>query len=106
MNHASSSSSSSPATSSYSFRLYIAGRTANSMHALANLDALCRKHLEGDYEVELVDVFEDPGRALDDGIFMTPTLVKLGPDRPLRIVGTLANAEAVLHALGVSGDPT
>ena len=83
----------------YRFRLYIAGNTANSAQAIANLTALCRTHLLDRHEIEIVDVFRDPMRALIDGIFMTPTLVKLAPSPTRRIVGTLSQTVPLLHAL-------
>jgi len=85
----------------FKFRLYVAGETQNSMQALANLSSLCRTYLADRYEIELVDVFREPHRALEDRIMMTPTLVKLEPNPPGRIVGTLSQAPLVLQALGL-----
>ena len=85
----------------YVFRLYVAGRAMNSALAMANLDALCRSHLPGRHAIEIVDVFREPGRALADGIFMTPTLVKLAPGPVRRIVGTLSQTQTLLLALGL-----
>jgi circadian clock protein KaiB len=85
----------------FKFRLYIAGQAPNSTRAAASLGALCREHLAGRHEIEVVDVFREPRRALADGIFMTPTLVKLAPAPVRRIVGTLSQTEAVLIALGL-----
>lgn len=83
------------------FRLYIAGDTHNSVQALSNLTALCQAHLPDRHRIEIVDVFEQPQRALADGIFMTPTLVRLNPTPALRIVGTLSQAQPVLQTLGL-----
>jgi circadian clock protein KaiB len=88
----------------FKFRLYIAGETQNSMQALANLSSLCRKYLEDRYEIELVDVFREPKRALEDHILMTPTLVKLEPVPSSRIIGTLSQGALVLQKLGLPGD--
>jgi circadian clock protein KaiB len=85
----------------FRFRLYVAGDTQNSAQAVANLVALCQAHLPDRHEIEVVDVFREPKRALADGIFMTPTLVKLGPPPVRRIVGTLILTGHVLHALGL-----
>ncbi|MEO7744303.1 MAG: circadian clock KaiB family protein, partial [Usitatibacter sp.] len=63
--------------------------------------ALCRARLAHRHEIEVVDVFRDPKRALADGVFMTPTLVKVAPGRTLRIVGTLSNLQPVVEALGL-----
>jgi circadian clock protein KaiB len=89
----------------FKFRLYVAGEAPNSTRATANLGALCRSHLPGRYEIEVVDVFREPRRALADGIFMTPTLVKLVPSPIRRIVGTLSQTEAVLLSLGLEAVP-
>ena len=85
----------------YRFRLYVAGDALNSSQALVNLNALCRHHLEGHHQIDVIDVFEEPRRALADGIIMTPTLVKLGPAPCRKIVGTLGQTRLVLQALGL-----
>ncbi len=85
----------------FKFRLYIAGEALNSTQALANLGALCRDHLPDRYEIEVVDVFREPKRALADGIFMTPTLVKISPSPSRRVVGALSQTKLVLQALGL-----
>jgi circadian clock protein KaiB len=85
----------------FKFLLYVAGDALNSTQAIANLAALCRAHLQDRYQIEVVDVFKDPQRALADGIFMTPTLIKLAPSPVRRIVGTLSQTQTVLLALGL-----
>jgi circadian clock protein KaiB len=86
----------------FKFRLYVAGHAQNSAQAVANLNALCRAHLPDRCDIEVVDVFRDPKRALADGIFMTPTLIKLAPSpSPQRIVGTLSQTQPLLRALGL-----
>ena len=85
----------------FRFRLYVAGDALNSTQAIANLAALCRTHLPDRHDIEVVDVFREPQRALADGIFMTPTLVKLGPSPVRKIVGTLSQTQPVLQALGL-----
>jgi circadian clock protein KaiB len=89
-------------SSRFKFRLYVTGGTENSSQALSNLTALCKKHLENRYEIELVDLFHEPGRALDDSVFMTPTLVRLAPPPAQRIIGTLSHAQSVLQAMGLA----
>ena len=90
----------------FRFRLYVAGDAPNSAQAIANLSALCRMHLPDRHQIEIVDVFREPKRALADGIFMTPTLVKLAPSpAPRRIVGTLSQTQPVLQALGLEALP-
>jgi circadian clock protein KaiB len=89
----------------YNFRLYLAGDTPNSAQARANLDAICRTYLLGRHEIEEVDVSREPNRALTDGIFMTPSLIKLAPSPVRMIVGTLSRSESVLEALGLTAAP-
>lgn len=83
------------------FLLYVADDTQNSAVAVANLKALCEAHLPGRHEIEIVDVFKEPERALADRIYMTPTLIRLAPSPVRRIVGTLSQHERVLYALGL-----
>lgn len=80
----------------------MADDTLNSAQASANLAALCEAHLPGRNEIEIVDVFVEPERALADGIFLTPTLIKLSPHPIRRIVGTLSDPQTVLRALGLA----
>ena len=85
----------------FKFRLYVAGNAPNSAQALANLRTLCRVHLPDRHQIEVVDVFREPKRALADRVFLTPTLVKLAPGPVQTIVGTLGNTQPVLWALGL-----
>lgn len=85
----------------FRFRLYVTDDTHNSVRAVANLAAFCREFLPGRHEIEVVDLFKEPKRALADGILMTPTLIKLAPAPVQRIVGTLSEAQTVLEILGL-----
>ena len=84
------------------FRLYMAGTAVNSRQALGNLAALCESRLAGRHTIEEVDVFLDPRRALADGIFLTPTLVRLAPLPVRTIVGNLSRTQEVLAALDLA----
>jgi len=83
----------------FKFCLYVVGGTQNSAQAVANLTTICRVHLPDRHIIEIVDVFQEPKRAMADGIFMTPTLVKQSPSPVKTILGTLSQAETVLQAL-------
>ena len=85
----------------YVFRLYLAGGAPNSVRAVANLYALCRKHFPGCHRIELVDVLKEPMRALAEAILVTPTVVKLSPWPEQQIIGDLSEEEEVLLALGL-----
>lgn len=90
----------------FHFRLYVAGDTQNSALAQVNLKSLCQTYLMDRYLIEIVDVLREPKRALADGIFMTPTLVKLTPFPSRIIVGTLKQTQIVLTALGLEAVAT
>ena len=90
----------------YKFRLYVAGNTPNSAQAKVNLNAFCRRRLNGRYTIEVVDVVRHPDRALLDGIYMTPALIKLSPSPVCMIVGTLSGSAALLSGLGLADDAT
>ncbi len=85
----------------FKFRLYVSGNATNSIQAITNLKALCRTHLPGRYDIEMVDVFQESKRALADGIFMTPTLIRIAPTPSCTIIGTLSETLPVLQALGL-----
>lgn len=89
----------------HSFRLFVAGRSPHSMQALENLRRLCREHLPDAHEVELVDVLVEPGRALKEGVVVTPTLVRFQPAPSVRIIGNLGQTHTVLSALGLETPP-
>jgi circadian clock protein KaiB len=83
-------------------RLYVADRSPNSVRALNNLRAICREWLEdGSWQLEVVDVFSDPSRAIEEEILVTPTLLKLTPP-VVRIVGDLSQRDAVLAVLDLA----
>jgi circadian clock protein KaiB len=84
-------------------RLYVAGDSPNSHDARVNLTALCREHFAGRIEVEIVDVFEQPQRALAEGVLLTPMLLVLSSTPPRQILGTLAERERLLQLLGEAG---
>jgi circadian clock protein KaiB len=85
----------------FHFELFVAGDAPNSAQALTNLRALCQAWIPRRYVIEVVDVFQNPGRAMAEGIFMTPTLLRLGPLPKRRIVGTLSHSGNVIDALGL-----
>jgi circadian clock protein KaiB len=77
-----------PLDGAYVFRLYLAGGAPNSVRALANLYAICRRHFPECHRIEVIDVLTEPLRALADAIVVTPTVVKLSPEPPQQIMGT------------------
>lgn len=82
-------------------RLYIAEGAPNSVRAVANLEAICKRYLRDSFKLEIIDVLEFPLRALADGIVVTPSLAKIAPSPGAKIVGNLSDRGNVLHALGI-----
>ena len=85
----------------YELRLYIAGKTAKSVTALANLKKYCEEHLKGRYKIEVIDLLEQPQLAEGDQIFAIPTLVRKVPEPIRKIIGDLSNEEKVLVGLNI-----
>lgn len=83
-------------------RLYVAGQAPNSVLAIANVKAICEAHCLPGYKLEIVDLMDHPIRALEDGIVVTPTLVKLLPKPARKVIGTLNDRTQVILALGVA----
>lgn len=83
----------------YVLRLYIAGTTPASSRSVANLRAICEKHLKGRYELMVVDVFQQPALTKNEQIIAVPTLIKQLPAPIRRIVGDLSNEQRVLVGL-------
>jgi circadian clock protein KaiB len=86
-------------------RLYVAGRAPNSLQAIANLEAICKEHLKDGHRLEIVDILEEPARAMADGILVSPSLAKIAPGPGTSIVGNLSDKKKVLLALGIKGKP-
>jgi circadian clock protein KaiB len=80
-------------------RLYVAGNTANSISAFANLKEICEVHLGGRYQIEVVDLLENPTLAKGDQIVAIPTLVRRLPHPVKKIIGDLSNRDRVLVGL-------
>ncbi|WP_200346918.1 circadian clock KaiB family protein [Halochromatium glycolicum] len=80
-------------------RLYVAGQSPRSMSALQNLKAICETHLAGHYDIEVIDLMEDPKLARGDQIVAVPTLVRKLPEPVRKIIGDLSNTERVLVGL-------
>ncbi len=84
----------------WKLRLYIAGQTPRSITAFANLEILCKQHLKGiNYEIQVIDLLNNPQLAETDQIIVIPTLVRLTPEPVRKIFGDLSNTEKVLLGL-------
>ena len=89
------------AITGFQLRLYIAGQTAKSVAAFANLQRICETHLAGRYSIEVVDLTKTPQLAAGDQILAIPTLVRRLPEPIRKVIGDLSNEERVLVGLDV-----
>jgi circadian clock protein KaiB len=87
--------------SRYVLRLYVSGATERSAAAISNLRALCDVHLAGRYELEVIDVYQQPLLALEGHILAAPTLVKNAPLPVRRLIGDLSDQDKLFAALDI-----
>ncbi len=85
----------------FQLRLYVAGQTARSLTAIANLQRICETHLAGQYSIEVIDLTKTPQLAAGDQILAVPTLVRRLPEPIKKIIGDLSNEERVLVGLDI-----
>ena len=83
----------------YVLRLYVAGQTPNSLRAISNIKKICEQHLQGSYELEIVDIYQQPVLAKGEQIVAAPTLIKKLPLPLQRFIGDLSNTERILIGL-------
>ena len=86
----------------YVLRLFVCGFTPRSQRAIDNMRAICERHLAGRFQIEVIDLHQSPGRAHDDQILATPTLVRVSPSPPRRVIGDLSQADKVLRGLDIT----
>jgi len=87
--------------SHYVLRLFISGLTPKSQRAIDNLKAICEEHLRGRYELEIIDIFQQPDLARTEQIIAAPTLVKELPPPLRKFIGDMSQTEKILVGLEV-----
>ncbi len=85
----------------YRLRLFVSGMTPRSTEAIARLKAICEKYLDGRYELEVIDIYQQPAAAKIEQIIAAPTLIKLLPPPLRRLVGDLSDTQRVLRGLNI-----
>src|ERR1700722_3119429 len=80
----------------YLLRLYVTGSTPKSALAIRNIRAICEERLKGHYQLEVIDIYQNPGVASPEQIVVAPTLVRKLPLPVRRIIGDLSNTDRVL----------
>ncbi len=89
------------ACATYRFRLYTAGPTPQSTRAVVNIRKICEEHLKGRYELEVLDLVQNPSAAQIDQVIAAPTLAKISPLPVRRFIGDLSHTERILKGLGL-----
>jgi circadian clock protein KaiB len=85
----------------YVLRLYVTGLTPRSTRAITAVRDVCEQHLQGNYELEIIDVYQQPGRISADQIIAIPTLVKHQPVPQRYVVGDMTDRQRLLFGLGL-----
>jgi circadian clock protein KaiB len=88
-------------TDKYVLRLYVTGLTPRSTRAIKAVRAVCDNELAGRCELEIIDVYQQPGRISSDQIVAIPTLVKCNPSPHRLIVGDMSDRQRLLYGLGL-----
>ena len=95
----------SPRGDRYILRLYVTGMTSRSSRAVSNLKAICEEYLEGRYDLEVIDIYQQPVLTKGEQIIAAPTLIKKLPLPMRRIIGDMSNRERVLLGLDLIREP-
>jgi circadian clock protein KaiB len=85
----------------YVLRLYVSGMTPNSLRAVENVRKICAEHLEGHYQLEIIDIYQQPIFAKEGQIVATPTLVKELPEPLRKFIGDMSQTERILLGLDI-----
>jgi circadian clock protein KaiB len=85
----------------YVLRLYVAGTSPNSMRAVSNIKKICKNHLGDNYDLEIVDVYQQIEKAGEDQLIALPLLVKKAPGQLMRLIGDMSDEAKVLKGLGI-----
>jgi circadian clock protein KaiB len=85
----------------YKLKLFVTGNLPYSSRAIININAICEKHLKGRYDLEIIDIYQQPSLALKEDIIAVPVLIKKFPLPEQRIIGDLSDSENVLKELRI-----
>jgi circadian clock protein KaiB len=86
----------------YQLRLFVTGVSPNSTRAILNLKEICEEYLKERYELEIIDIYQQPLMAQAEQIIAVPMLIKKSPGVERRLIGDMSNKEKVLRGLGLS----
>jgi len=88
----------------FQLRLYVTGMTPRSTRAITAVRLLCEELLRGRYELEIIDVYQQPALSQREQIVATPTLIKIGPAPQRRLIGDMSNRARLLAGLGLPAE--
>ena len=91
--------SASGSASWYILRLYVTGKTPNSLRAIAKVREVCEELLPGRYQLQVIDIYQQPALAGEDHIVVSPTLVRSAPGPARKLIGNLADRDRLLAGL-------
>jgi len=86
----------------YVFRLYVTGASPNSLRAIANTKSICEEHFAQNYDLEIIDVYQQPVVAREENIVALPLLIKKYPLPEKRLIGDMSDMEKVIRSIGVT----
>lgn len=89
----------------YTLRLYITGSSPRSLRAVTNIKRICEEHLKGRYDLEIVDIYQQPVLAAGEQVIAAPTLIKKLPQPLRRLIGDMSNTDQVLFGLDLRPRP-
>ncbi len=88
-------------SSRYILKLYVAGQSPKSVNAIVNIKKICEENLLGRYELDVIDLYQQPQLAQGEQIIAVPTLIRRLPPPLRRIIGDMSNTERVLAGLDI-----
>ncbi len=88
-----------PGRRKYIIRLFVSGILQNSVHAIKNINQICNEHLKDNYELEIIDIYQQPELAISEQIIAIPVMIIKYPLPERRIIGDLSNVEKILEIL-------
>jgi circadian clock protein KaiB len=92
-------------TQRYELRLYVTGTSPRSSQAIANVRSLCEEFLHGRYDLQVIDIFQQPTVAASEQIIAAPTLIRRLPEPLRRLIGDLSDRNKVIIGLNLAGTP-
>lgn len=85
----------------YVLRLYIIGASPNSIRAVENIRAICDEHIPGNYDLQVIDIHQQPELAEGEDVIAVPLMIKKAPYPERRMIGDMSDTARVLKGLGI-----